>query len=110
MRHQTRADIRPLHLAQFEHQCVGDMLLLDRRLADVELPGLAVMVAKTFGPQPGLRAALFRRETSEAALGIFARATLGTPAVGFVIGAALRVSYRHRSEEHTSELQSLMRI
>src|SRR3546814_10624075 len=40
---------------------------------------------------------IVRRETSEAALGIFARATLGTPSVRLVIGPTLGVSHRHVS-------------
>ena len=45
------------HLAQLEHERVGDVLLLRRRLADVELAGLAVVVGEALGPEPALLAA-----------------------------------------------------
>ena len=50
------ANVGPLDLAQLEHQRVADVLLLDRRLADEELPRLAVVVGKALRAQPQLRA------------------------------------------------------
>ena len=45
-----RADRRGLDLAQLERQGVGDVALLDLGLADVELPGLAVVVGERLRP------------------------------------------------------------
>ena len=49
-------------LAEFERQRRRDMALLRRRLADVELARLAVVVGKAFRPQPHLLALLLGRE------------------------------------------------
>src|SRR3546814_10324303 len=83
MRHDPRTDIGPLDLGEFEHKGVADMLLLDRRLAYEELSRLAVMVGEAFRTHSLFGTVGGLRETGEAT---------------------------HRSEEHTSELQSLMRI
>ena len=53
--HHPRADAGLLELRQLEHERVDDVRLLDRRLADVELAGLAVVVGETFRPDPLLR-------------------------------------------------------
>ena len=60
---RSAATIRPRiaglsHLAELEHECVDNVLLLDVGLADEELAGLAVVVGEAFGPQPPLGAGL----------------------------------------------------
>lgn len=62
MRDHPLADHRRLHLAQFEGQGVGDVALLGRRLADEELPGLAVMVGKALGADAQLGPLLLGRK------------------------------------------------
>ena len=57
-----------LHLAQFEGQRVRDVALLGRRLADVELPRLAVVVGEALGADALLRALLGLGKRAEAAL------------------------------------------
>ena len=64
MGNHSLADGRFFDLAQFENQCRGDMFLLDRCLADVELASLAVVVGKTRRPQPDLRARPLRQGTN----------------------------------------------
>ena len=71
------------------------MRLLRRRLAAVELDGLAEMVGEELGPDAPLLALLLGRKATEAALRVLARAALGTPGIGLVIGAALGVPHRH---------------
>ena len=66
--HHPRADAGPVALAQLEGERVGDVLLLDRGLAEVELPGLAVVVGEALRPQPPLRARLVGRVAAEPAL------------------------------------------
>ena len=73
MRDHPLADDRRLHLAQFEGQRGGDVVLLGRGLADEELPRLAVVVGKAFRAQANLGAFLDIGERSETALGRFPR-------------------------------------
>ena len=68
MRHHPLADHRRLHLAQFEGQRRGDVVLFAPRLADEELPRLAVVIGKALGAQPALGALLDIGERREAAL------------------------------------------
>ena len=54
--------VERLDLAQLEHERVADVALLDRVLAQVELPGLAVVVGEALRAQPPLLAALLGGE------------------------------------------------
>ncbi len=66
-----------LDLAQLEHKRVADVLLLDRRLADEELPRLAVVIGEALRTQPHLGPVRFFLKGAEAARGILARAAVG---------------------------------
>ena len=55
MRDHALANARRFDLAQFEGQRIGDVLLLDRRLADEELARLAIMVGEGFRARAHLR-------------------------------------------------------
>jgi hypothetical protein len=46
MRDHASAYFKPFDFAQLKDKRVGDVLLFDFRLANVKLPGLAVMVGK----------------------------------------------------------------
>ena len=90
------ANRREFAFAEFEHQRIGDVALLNQCLADVELAGLAVMVGKAFRAQPHLRAFGLLGKGLEALLGRFPRtADFRAPGIGLVIGPALRVLERH---------------
>ena len=93
MRHHPLADHRRLHLAEFEGQRVGDVMLLAAGLADEELPRLAVVIGKAFGAQPALGALLDIGKRREAALRGFARAF--AERVRLVIDAPDRIAHRH---------------
>ena len=95
MRHRTRPNVEPLTLTQFEHQRVAQMLLLDGHLAEIEHPRLTVVVGKSFRADAHLFAFDGCWKALEAERRIFTRTTLGTPTIGLVIGAALRVDHRH---------------
>ena len=96
MRYRPRTDVGPLDLAQFEHDRIADMLLLDRHLADIELPRLAIMIGETLRPDPLLGTVLDRGDTDETLGRVFARTTLfGAPAIGLVIGPTLGIAHRH---------------
>ena len=71
------------------------MLLLDGHLAEIEHPRLTVVVGKSFRADAYLFALDGCWKALEAERRIFTRTTLGTPTIGLVIGAALRVDHRH---------------
>jgi hypothetical protein len=68
------ADVHPLALGELEYQGVADVLLLDRRLADEELAGLAVMVREAARPLLDLAAVLLGLEVAIAGCRALARA------------------------------------
>ena len=80
------------HLRQLEHERVDDVRLLDRRLADVELAGLAVVVGEALRADPLLRAVdRLRRSVRVAAGGVLARAAgVAGPRVRLVVDPARR--------------------
>ena len=94
---QMRYDARPYAglgaFRKFEHKCVLHMPLLDRGLADIELPGLTIVVRETFRAQPGLLAG-FRGLVADIPL-----KRMGTrpfaPAIGFIIDPALACRRLH---------------
>src|SRR3546814_5235265 len=53
---------------------------------------------------------LFPRERRVQAMGYWSMVGAGGPVIGVVAGGPIVESFGWRSEEHTSELQSLMRI
>ncbi len=95
MRDHAGSDVRPFDLAQLEGEGVADVFLLDRRLAQVELPGLAVMVGEAFGAQPALGAIRGLGKAPQAALRILARSALGAPAVRLVVRPPLWIKEGH---------------
>src|SRR5438309_300396 len=71
------------------------MLLLDRQLAAIEQPRLAVVVSEAVWPQP-LHLALMRRgERPVPTLRIFTRPAVLAPAVRLIIGATSGIAHRH---------------
>ncbi len=78
MRDDTGADRQRFHLAQFEGKRVGDVLLLDLRLAQVKLPCLAVVVGEGLGADAQFRPLFVSGIRVKALLGRFAR-TAGSP-------------------------------
>src|SRR5690349_13060103 len=90
-----RAGVRPLAFVELEHERAGDVLLLDRCLAHIELPRLAVLVGETLRAQPGLGALDGLGIAAEAADRVLPRAALRAPAVRLVVDASLGIDHRH---------------
>ena len=90
--HHACPDPSLFTLAQLEHEGVDDVGLLDRGLADVELTGLAVVIAEALRPHPLLGAVDHLVVAAVAAAGIFPWAAgYPAPRVGLVVDPAHRV-------------------
>ena len=88
------ADRRDLHLRELEYDRVGDVPLLDRRLAAIEEPRLAVVVGEALGAELALLAADRLGKAAEPALGIGPWPALG-PGVRLVVRPPLRPAHLH---------------
>ena len=93
MRHHAFADHRHLAFRQLEDQRVCNVLLLHGRLAQVELPRLAVMIGKALRAQALLGALHLRRIGADAGYRIFARPF--TPGIRLIIGPSPRIVHGH---------------
>src|SRR5690606_31332529 len=93
MSDHAASNSRVLHLTEFEDKGVSNMLLLDRQLADIELPRLAVMIGKSLRAHSNLIAGNRFGKAGKAGLGVFTWAD--TPAVWFIVNAPDRVAHSH---------------
>src|ERR1700761_4128011 len=93
MRDQPLPDDRRLHFAQLECQCRRDMLLLPRRLADVEQPCLTIMVCEALCPQTAFRPLFYIGKGNKPPLRRFAWTF--AERVGLVVYVADRIAHGH---------------
>src|SRR5215471_18025807 len=96
MRDHTGADRQPFHLAQFEGERVGNVLLLALRLADVKLPCLTVVVGEGLRADAQFRSLSGSRVGVKTLLGRFARtAGPAIPGIGLVVHPPCRIVHGH---------------
>jgi len=82
VRNDSTANVGPLDLAQLENQRILHMLLLGRRLADVELTRLTVVVGETLRTDAGFFARDLFCEGVEGVVRRLARVLGGVPEFG----------------------------
>src|SRR5262245_54474958 len=96
MRDHPGADRQRFHLAQFEGERIGDVLLLTLRLTYVKLPCLAVVVGEGLGTDAQFGPLCDSGVRAKALLGRFAWAAGSTsPGIRLVVCPACRIVHSH---------------
>src|SRR3569833_2352980 len=92
----SRPNGRTFDFVQLEDQSICDVPLFKRRLVDIKLARLTVVVGEAFRPDAQLVPFFMRRERPEAGLMALARSTCGTtPGIRFIVDAALWIHHGH---------------